>query len=105
MQSSPELPRSERSAQQSNSTSLSQAELVCNNCINRHMIDERTAKKQQELEKETALERENAANMLRKQQEEEAAEIRRKEQFRQEANAHWAESKKLKDKQREGSLV
>lgn len=96
--------RSQKS-QQSNSTTLTNAELVCDNCINRDMADERRHAGKHERLHDQQIQNELIARERALREKEEAEEARRKEQFRQEATAHWEDSKRAKQLQKEGRSV
>ena len=98
--------RSQQSkGQQSNSTTLTNAELVCDNCINKHMIDDKRANERAERAKDEAYQNELLSKDKLATQQEQAEIFRRKEQFRQDAMEHWEENKRLKAQQAEGRVL
>lgn len=92
-------------SKKSNSTTLTNAELICDNCINRHIIEDRHRQAKAAHDEDVKMQIEQANRDRQRMIEEEEAEQRRKEKFRVEAVGHWEESKKLKAKQKEGRLV
>jgi len=65
------------------------------------MIDDRKAHQRVEHERDVATYNELAMKDRLQRQQEEAENMRRKEQFRQEAAAHWDETRRLKAAQKE----
>ena len=86
------------------STTLSKAELICDNCINKHMIDEKVnQRKDLQLKDRDIHSKQIERDRAQKQREEEEDAIK-KERFRQEASAHWEESKRIKENLKEGNI-
>lgn len=95
--------RSQRShpSQVSEASRLTTAELVCNNCINKHMMDDKHNRTKNEKLNDEKYNQELLAKERALKLREEEENARRKEKFRQEAIDHWEESKRIKAHQKE----
>ena len=82
-------------------SSLAAAELICDNCVNRHMADDKRqrtqAEKAQDEKAQTALLNKEQIERRREAEEQE----KRRERFKQEAIDHWEETKRLKALQKQ----
>lgn len=96
--------RSQKShpSQQSDASRLTNAELICDNCINKHMIDDKRDQAKNERLREEQYNKELQAKERAHKQREDEENMRRKEKFRQEAIDHWEESKRIKAQQKDG---
>lgn len=96
-----QLDQAESRSVRSGVSSLAAAELICDNCVNKHMAEDKRHRTQAEKAKDekaqTALLNKEQVDRRREAEEHE----KRKERFKQEAIEHWEETKRLKALQKE----
>lgn len=89
----------------SQTSSLTNAELICDNCVNKHMMEDKKMRAKDERARDEEYNKELLAKERAEKLREDEENQRRKEKFRQEAVEHWNESKRFKDQQKAGRQV
>jgi hypothetical protein len=91
----------ETRSQVSGSTTLTNAELICDNCINKNLMEEKRAAARAEKQRDEQYQNDLLSRERAMKTREEEEYLRRKERFKQEAIEHWEETKKMKELQKE----